>query len=202
MQFHEGLRDREAQPRAALGLGELVLDLLKGPAQLLDVARGDADAGIADRDGHHGALDACRDGDLAALRRELDGIREQVDEHLLEGAPVGPQREGGRHVALNGNTALEGPRAHQPHHFVQRRIGLQCLAFEHHAAGLDLRHVEDVVDDIEQEQSAPVDVARILGVFLRAHGPEHFRQHHLGEADDGIERRSKLMRHVGEEFGL
>jgi hypothetical protein len=39
-------------------------------------------------------------------------------------------------------------------------------------------------------------------VFIRTHGPEHFGQHHLGEADDGVERRSQLVAHVGEEFRL
>ncbi len=73
---------------------------------------------------------------------------------------------------------------------------------EINAAGLDLRHVENVVDDVEQILAALADVARIFGVFRRAERPEHRRFHDLGEADDGVERGAQLMAHVGQELRL
>src|SRR3546814_19130763 len=32
--------------------------------------------------------------------------------------------------------------------------------------------------------------------------PEGLRRHHLGKADDGVERRAQLVAHMGEEAGL
>ena len=39
-------------------------------------------------------------------------------------------------------------------------------------------------------------------VFLRAERAEDAALHHLGEADDGVERRPQLVAHVGEELGF
>ena len=44
-----------------------------------------------------------------------------------------------------------------------------------------------------------------LRVFLAARGIDHqhvFLHDHLGEADDGVERRAQFMAHGGEEAGL
>ena len=50
----------------------------------------DADAVIDDRDPHFVFTAASgRDGDGAALGRELHGVREQVDENLVELARIG-----------------------------------------------------------------------------------------------------------------
>src|SRR5437867_1158409 len=73
------------------------------------------------------------------------------------------------------------------------------LAVERHLAGFDLREVEDVVDQREQMLAATEDVADepplLVGHLAQQPIPEHFR-----EADDGVERRAQLVRHVGEEF--
>ena len=99
--------------------------------------------------------------------------------------------------------AFGGARPDQAHHLVERRVDLQRLAFQLHAARLDLRHVENVVDDIEQELAAAVDVAANIRCTCREPmRPEHLRLHHFAEADDGVERRAQLMAHVGEEFRL
>ena len=193
MEFDEGLGNRKPEARPAARLGELVLHLLEGPAQLLDVARRNADAGVANGNRHHAVGGQRGNGDAAALRRELHGVGQKVDQHLLEGAAVGPQREALRHLALHADAALEGARRDEPHHLVECCIDLQRLALERHAAGLDLRHVENVVDDIEQELAAAVNVARVFGIFVGPHRPEHLRQHHFREADDGVERRAQFM---------
>ena len=48
VQIGQRPRDRQAQPGAVIGLGELALDLLERPAQPLQRMRGDADAGVGD----------------------------------------------------------------------------------------------------------------------------------------------------------
>ena len=95
-----------------------------------------------------------------------------------------------------------GAARHHPHGVVEERLELDLLGIEPDAAGLDLRHVEDVVDDLEQVLAALVDVAAIFAIAVGAERAEHARLHDLGEADDGVERRAQLVAHIGEEFRL
>src|SRR5256885_9656579 len=66
--------------------------------------------------------------------------------------------------------------------------------------GLDMGQVEDVVDQGEKLAAAVVD-------RLRKFGPFRLRQlrgrlDDLREADDRVQRRAELVRHIGEELGL
>ena len=45
------------------------------------------------------------------------------------------------------------------------------------------------------------NVVGVLGLLLVQLAEEFFLQH-FGEADDGVERRAQLVRHVGEKFRL
>ena len=67
--------------------------------------------------------------------------------------------------------------------------------------GLDLREVEDVVDQPEQVLAGRVDPLEVgdeaLGVLVLGLLLEH-----LAVADDGVERRPELVGHVGQELGL
>ncbi len=66
----------------------------------------------------------------------------------------------------------------------------------------DLRQVEDVVDELQQVAPAAQDVGHVfvLPLVQITVGLILFEQ--LGESNDGIERRPKLMAHVGEELRL
>ncbi len=70
-----------------------------------------------------------------------------------------------------------------------------------HLASLDLREVEDVVDDAQQVLARGVDVAQELGVLGVDLGLQAVQQD-LGEADDRVERRAQLVAHVGQEAAL
>ena len=70
-----------------------------------------------------------------------------------------------------------------------------------HGAGLDLRQVEDVVDEVEQVRAGAVDrlgEADLLGgeVAVRVLGQD------LRENQQTVERRPELVRHVGQELRL
>ncbi len=93
-------------------------------------------------------------------------------------------------------------RRDHAHGFGQQRIEIELLEIEPDAAGLDLRHVENVVDDVEQILPAAADVAAIFAILVGAERAEHARLHDLGKADDGVERRAQLVAHIGEEFRL
>ena len=69
-------------------------------------------------------------------------------------------------------------------------------------AGLQLRHVENAVHHRKQVIAGIVDQ---LGVFAAARAVEPHPllvDQHVGEADDGVERRAQLVAHIGEELDL
>ena len=67
-------------------------------------------------------------------------------------------------------------------------------------AGLDLRHVENIIDDVEQEVAARMDVVDILLIAVGTERTECACLNHFRETDDRVERRTQLMGHIGEEF--
>ena len=72
---------------------------------------------------------------------------------------------------------------------------------ELHPPGLDLREVEDLVDELEQVAPGVADVADVLLLAL-VELAEHPVEQHVGEADHGVQRRAQLVRHAGQELGL
>ena len=70
-----------------------------------------------------------------------------------------------------------------------------------HPAGLDLGQVEDLVEQLEQVLAGAVDVAEVLLLAL-VDVAEHPLEQHLGEPEDGVERRPQLVRHAREELRL
>ena len=85
--------------------------------------------------------------------------------------------------------------------FDEQRRHLHRLQVERHLAGFHLGQIEDVVDQREQMLAAAEDVADEPALLIGQLADQAVAEH-LGEADDGVERRPQLVRHVGEEFGL
>jgi hypothetical protein len=84
---------------------------------------------------------------------------------------------------------------------LQGRGQVELGHFQLHAAGLDLRQIEYVVDGGEQVLAGSIDVVdvlRLLGVQFA----EIALGQRFGESDDGIERVSQFVRHVREELGF
>src|SRR5271167_2299337 len=108
MQFDETLRKRQPQPRAAVGPIERAVDLAEGLECNRNLFGRHADARIGDRDGEVPILvDECRHRHASSFGRELDGIREQVDQDLAQSCAARDKRWKcyGRHV-VQGNTVL------------------------------------------------------------------------------------------------
>src|SRR3984893_18534438 len=68
-----------------------------------------------------------------------------------------------------------------------------------HAPGLDLGEVEDVVDQGKQVPARTQYAIERFEVLIEA---LRILAQHLGNADDGVERRAQLVAHVGEELRL
>src|SRR5665213_508830 len=69
------------------------------------------------------------------------------------------------------------------------------------AAGFDLRHVEHIVNEVEQMTAAHMNVARVFNV-ARWDLAEELVTNDLGESNDGVERRCLLYTHVCEKLGF
>ena len=85
---------------------------------------------------------------------------------------------------------------------MHHRRDLERLRHDVEVAGIDLRHVEQRVHHGEEMQAGGVDD---LGVFAPPLGrslERTGRGEHLGEADDGVERRAQLVADGREETRL
>jgi hypothetical protein len=78
--------------------------------------------------------------------------------------------------------------------------GFTSTVTDRFLARFDARHVENVVDHRQEIFAARANVGAVFLVLVGAEGAEDSALHHLGEADDGVERRAQLVAHVGEEF--
>src|SRR6516165_392921 len=84
---------------------------------------------------------------------------------------------------------------------VDQRCSPHGLWVELELSGLDLRQVEHLVDEAKEVcPSAIYALQRLLRLF----GAEARRvfDHHLGQPDDGVERRTQLVAHAGDELRL
>ena len=75
------------------------------------------------------------------------------------------------------------------------------LRIDRDGAGLDLRQVENVADQVQQIGAGAVDGAGELDLLRHQVAVGVFREL-LAEDQDRVQRRAQLVRHVGEEFGL
>ena len=143
---------------------------------------------------------AC-DRHLAGLG-ELDGVADEVEQHLGEAPLVAPaERQVGRDLdaqrePLLGRQRLDG-RDDRLHHLRQRVV----VERQGELAGLDLGQVEHVVDQAEQVPAARLHALEHLADLL-GHLAVDAVQDQLGVAEDGVERRAQLVAHVGQELRL
>ena len=102
MQRHDLLTERQAQPRAASLLHDRRFDLHVLSEQLLLVILGDSRPLVFHGDGYHSNIGTitciflhfgCRDGDHSAVRGELNGIAEQISQHVFNAEAVANDAE-------------------------------------------------------------------------------------------------------------
>ncbi len=152
------------------------------------------------RQGRVGPYHAERD--LAALRRELGSVGEQVEQNLPYSHAVGDDLE---RTLVHPDVALlelGGPEAGGVRHRAGDRFAeVGGREGECHPAGFDLREIEHAVDQVEQV--LPIAQHRLQQVSLLVRElAQPAGQEEIGESDDRVERRSELVRHVGQEFAL
>ena len=130
----------------------------------------------------------------------LDGVAQQVGDDLLDAAAVDDQRRRQQRLTLVHNLDALRIRVQQHHRerLVQdgRQVDRRILEIE--LARVDLRHIEDIVDDPEQDLTAGPHGLEAGSLLARDGRVEQ----QPGQPKDGVERRADLVAHAREEFGL
>ena len=203
MRGADRLHDRQAQAGAAgggiIGIARTRSSLIDAEEALEHVRqrlRRNADAGVAHfQDADAGPLLAAQ-RDAAAARRELDGIVEQVDDHLLE-PPAIAAHHSGRSPEASSCT---------PRSSATRRICSTVLAASSprstssHSRCASPASRRDSTSRPETRRSRRATSSSVLPMRSRSSGGQSPRAHDLLQLalDDG-QRRAQLVRGIGEE---
>src|SRR5580704_16635988 len=203
MQPHQAFDDGQPQAGAAMAavVGGPGLEIrLADPSQILIA---DTDTTVLDHEGDVAGLGAGADQNLATAVGEADRVRQQIEHDLVERALVSDDlRQIAGHQPLERNAGLARPQRQDVATAGDDRSQIERLRRDLEIVGLDLRHVENAVDDRQQMVAGIVDQA---GIFVAPLGIEHqrgFSLEHLGKADDGVERCAQFVAHGGEEAAL
>src|SRR5438132_2154475 len=146
---------------------------------------GDANPCIADRDLDRPVLWRGLDLDPPTLRRELDCIRQQVQDDLPDLSLVRSNLAQLLIDAhLQGDAPSPRPLVDQGERVVQCCGEMEVREVQLHPPRLDLREIEDVVDQGQQVGPGRIDVLQILFLFL-VQLAEHAVRQHLGRSGDG-----------------
>src|SRR5262249_26994636 len=154
----------EPEARALVALRELALDLLEWPAEPLEGVAWNADPVVGDADDHRAADGAAAQPHASALGRELDGVGQEVEDDLLDRAAVSHHSQIGIEFGDECYLLLAGASADDARGFREQDVQIERRPLDAHAPSLDLRHVEHVIDDVEQVGSALADVPAVLVV--------------------------------------
>jgi hypothetical protein len=131
----------------------------------------------------------------------FDGVANQIQQHLAQLARVHGNKAGQIGFTLQGETEtlFHGRYTHQRLHFVEQPVQINLGLLLDHPAGLNLRHVEDVVNQVQQVLAAAGnDIQRLL----LAWGHIRIALEQPGKAEHGVEGSAQLMAHVGQERAL
>ena len=171
--------------------------------QASDPVRRDADAQIPDRDAHRcadrAALDAARRDDNVTGLSEFHRIAGEVEDDLANAARIADQRlrQFGVDVDAEPDPLLHSALGNNTLGIVDDGFDRERHRFEFQLTGVELRKIEDVVQDGQQP------VARLLDGFGRTAlvvVEVQFKQA-AGEPKHGVHRRADLVTHHREEFG-
>ncbi len=203
---HDGqsLRDGEAQPRTAEASRHRRVRLLKRLEEPRHLLRCHADPGVANVNNERTPIPMTLEARLdphAALAGELHGVARQVQDDLPKPRRIAEDGPGDRtqirHVEGDALVARLAPE-HRGHIGDDVRRGARH-PLHRHFAGLDLRHVEQVVDEGQQMFCVAADRVHIPGTL--GFGDRRIIQE-IGKSQDRRHRRADLMAHVREKLAF
>ncbi len=136
----------------------------------------------------------------AALGGKLDGVAQQVHQHLAQpdgigGHPAGQVRTqpGGQGQPLFPSPVFQGTQD-----ILQKGLQGEFQWRDIQLAGFDLGEVQDVVDDGEQMAGRGAHQLQVFSLFFVQIGA----QGQFGHPDHTVHGRANLVAHVGQELAL
>ena len=201
---HQPGRDCQPQPRPSVFARRRDVRLDELLEDHLLLVRWDADAGVGDlerqRDRVAGQLPPAHAQRDVALRGELHRVRQQVGQHLPQQAGVADEHVGD----VRGDVARHDDRfpVQAGRQRLQQRVEavaqMERALLARQLARLDLREVENVVDDVEQRLGRfPYGVQMVALHRRQVRVAEQLRR-----ADHRVEGRADLVADVGQEDAL
>ena len=197
MQQHELLHDGKAEARAPRLPGPRLVHAVEAVEYVGQVLLGDAHARVADRDHGLPAGTGQHAMDLAAPGRVLDGVVDDVVNHLLQLQRVAVDLQRFLCHAVQFDAALPGQGREPLDLLLQQGPDVQVGEVQLHAA-VDADQRQKVADDAVQAVDLLVDVVHeILG-----HGGIHrvLVEEGLDQDLDGAQRGFQLVGGVGDEL--
>ena len=204
----EALADGQSKAGAAVFARGGGIDLGERLEEPVESIGRNADTGVANGDGDHAVCRAHRfvgtggrnfHGD-GTFGRKLDGVVDEVTEHLAQADGVADQDFG--NLLVNEVADFEFPvgglRGEQVQRFFDGVFEVERLVLQFQFSGFDFRKIENVVDDGQEGFAAGaygVDGVALVVVKGR------FEQE-AGHTDDAIHRSADFVRDGGEKFAL
>ena len=134
----------------------------------------------------------------AAMLGELDGVADQVQQDLTKPRLIPAKAAPGRRIDENAEVdpLLVGFRRQQADGGFDRVEELEIDDFEVDLAGLELRNIQNVVDQGEQRLGAVAHCDRTFALLRCQIGLQQQSVH----PDDAVHRGTNLVGHIGEEI--
>ncbi len=125
---------------------------------------------------------------VTAVRGELDGVGEEIDDDLFETALIGLNTLHRRaRFELDGDVLAHGRLADHAHRALHGAAEVDVAEMKLQLARLDLGEVEDVIDQLQQVAPALFDGTHGLVLFFVQRTIDS-RLQYLGDAEDGVQR--------------
>src|SRR6516164_9681247 len=138
-------------------------------------------------------------GDLASIG-ELDGITDEIDQHLRQAATVTvPWRQFAGKFKLERELLVRCQRLQRAANRLGNVLNTVIGEFKHKLASLDLGQIEHVIDQSEQVPAVGLKAFEYAKHLLRWLTISAVR-HQFGIAEDRIKRRAQLVAHIGEKL--
>ncbi len=161
-----------------------------------------ADTIVGDRYAHRTLVAIAANADVAAFRRELHGIGQQVQQHLFQSTLVPGDFDFRVAGLLERDLAFLCSGLDDTQTLIYQAARADWLDGKRELPRLNLRHVEDIVDHLQQVAPALGDVLGVISIFVMPDRTEELLRHDFREADDGVQRCPQLMADIGEELGF
>ena len=140
--------------------------------------------------------------DAAAGRRELEGVRDEVVDHLPDAPGVARHQQAGLGDAVELDAPRRSRRRARLGALPDDRRGVELRMREREAAGVRLRREQEILDEAQQAVRIPVDHLEPFPLLVRLAGRLGVVGDELEIAANRRQRRAQLVRDECDELVL